>query len=187
VRQAYLSDRSLSAFYGVRQNRSGHARRTAGQLAAAIGVRKKNLVKTSFAREAVGDLFGEQAVLCGGLAMLIKTGFEILVEHGWRPENAYLEVAHQLDLIVALIKKHGLAGMFARISPAAQFGSLIAGPKIIDRSARERMEQVFVDVQSGSFADSLNSLSDKKLADLRTALKALTNPSLERAARKFSR
>jgi len=187
VRAAYVADRSLSAFYGVYQNRSGHASRAAGQLAAAIGVRKKNLVKTSFAREAVGDLFGEQAVLCGGLAMLIKTGFEILLERGWRPENAYLEVAYQLDLIVALIKKHGLAGMFTRISPAAQFGSLTAGPKIIDRSARARMEQVFADVQSGSFADKLNSMSDKKLAGLRKALNALTNPSLERAARKFSR
>jgi ketol-acid reductoisomerase len=187
VREAYLSDRSLSAFYGVYQNRSRHASKTAMDLAKAIGVRKKNLVRTSFAQESVGDLFGEQAVLCGGLAMLIKSGFETLLAHGWKAENAYLEVAYQLDLIVALIKKHGVAGMFARISPAAQYGSLLAGPKIIDRSTRTRMEKLFGEIQSGAFARKLGRLDDRAVSKLGKALKKLSHPKLERAARKFSR
>jgi len=187
VREAYLTDRSLSAFYGIFQNRSKQAANLARRLAAAIGVKRQNLVKTTFEREAVGDLFGEQAVLCGGLAMLIKHGFETLVDHGWKPENAYLEVAYQLDLIVALIKKHGVAGMLSRISPAARLGSVEAGPKIIDRSVRERMEEQFEHIRSGAFADQLEALDDRALASLKRALRKLTDPRLEKAASKFSR
>jgi len=187
VREAYLTDHSLSAFYGVYQNRSRRASNLAIELARAIGVRKKNLVLTNFAQESVGDLFGEQAVLCGGLAMLIKSGFETLLAHGWKAENAYLEVAYQLDLIVALIKKHGVAGMFARISPAAQYGSLLAGPKIIDRSTRTRMEKLFGEIQSGAFARKLGRLDDRAVSKLSQALKKLSHPKLERAARRFSR
>jgi ketol-acid reductoisomerase len=187
VREAYVTDRSLSAFYGVWQNRSKQAGHTARKLAAAIGVKRQNLIKTTFQREAVGDLFGEQAVLCGGLAMLIKHGFETLVDHGWKPDNAYLEVAYQLDLIVALIKKHGIAGMLLRVSPAARLGSLEAGPKIIDQSVRERMEEQFERINSGAFAAQLENLDDKALASLKRALSKLTDPRLEKAARKFSR
>jgi ketol-acid reductoisomerase len=187
VREEYLGNRSLSAFRGVAQNRSGKAAKTAAALAAGIGVRPKNLIKTSFAREAVGDLFGEQAVLCGGLAMLITSGFDTLVQHGWKPQNAWLEVAYQLDLIVALIKKHGITGMFERISPAARYGSLLAGPKIIDRSVRSRMELLFKEIASGAFARKLSLLDDKAIVKLGNELKKLSSPALERAARKFSR
>lgn len=186
VREAYMSDRSLSAFHGVFQNRSGQAARRAIELAKAIGVQKKNLIRTSFAQEAVGDLFGEQAVLCGGLSMLIKSGFETLLRHGWEAENAYLEVAYQLDLIVALIKKHGVAGMLSRISPAAQLGSVLAGAKIIDRSTRARMEKLFREIESGRFVRKLASIDDRAMAELGKRLKKLSHPALERAARKFS-
>ncbi|MEW5795885.1 MAG: ketol-acid reductoisomerase [Candidatus Zixiibacteriota bacterium] len=187
VREAFLADRSLSAFVGVHQNPSGKAAKTALELAQAIGIRRKNLVKTSFSKEAVGDLFGEQAVLCGGLAMLVKSGFETLRKHGWNAENAYLEVAYQLDLIVALIKTHGIAGMLSRISPAAQLGSLGAGPRIIDRGTRKRMERLFQEIQSGGFARKLAKLDNRMLALIRRKLANLTTPELERAARKFSR
>jgi ketol-acid reductoisomerase len=119
--------------------------------------------------------------------MLVKSGFETLLAHGWKAENAYLEVAYQLDLIVALIKKHGIAGMLGRISPAAQYGSLLAGPKIIDRSARARMEQLFREIQSGAFARKLGRLDDRAVLKLSQALKKLSHPELERAGRKFSR
>ena len=187
VREAYLTDRSLSAFYGVYQNRSRQAGHTARRLAVAIGVKRHNLVKTTFEREAVGDLFGEQAVLCGGLAMLIKHGFETLVDHGWNADNAYLEVAYQLDLIVSLIKQHGIAGMLSRISPAARLGSVEAGPKIVDQAVRARMEEQFELIRSGAFAAQLDTLDDRALASLKRALGKLTNPHLEKAARKFSR
>ncbi|MCP4684804.1 MAG: NAD(P)-binding domain-containing protein, partial [bacterium] len=93
VREEFLGGRSISAFYAVYRNHSRQARSTITQLAGAIGIRPGNLFKTTFEQEAVGDLFGEQAVLCGGLAMLIRSGFEVLVESGLKPENAYLEVA----------------------------------------------------------------------------------------------
>ena len=187
VREAYLTDRSLSAFYGVHQNRSGRAGYTARRLATALGVKRKNLLKTTFEQEAVGDLFGEQAVLCGGLAMLIKTGFDVLVDRGWKPENAYLEVAYQLDLIVGLIKQHGIGGMFSRISSAAQLGSFLAGPKLIDESVRTRMDELFEEISSGAFADQLRRLDKRAVSNLRQALKKLSDPRLEKAARKFAR
>ena len=96
-------------------------------------------------------------------------------------------MAYQLDLIVALIKKHGVTGMFERISPAARYGSLMAGPRIIDRSVRSRMEKLFVEIESGLFARKLARLDDKSIARLRKELKKLSSPALERAARRFSR
>jgi ketol-acid reductoisomerase len=187
VRDMYLADKSLSAFYAVYQNPTGEAIKTVKRLAKAVGVKQENLIKSTFHQESVGDLFGEQAVLCGGLAMLIKAGFEVLVSRGWNPENAYLEVAYQLDLIISLVKQHGIGGMFSRISPAAQFGSLGAGPKLIDRSVRKRMDELFDEIESGAFAKQLYSLDDKAVAGLSQALKKLSNPRLEKAARKFSK
>ncbi|HEX2897300.1 MAG TPA: ketol-acid reductoisomerase, partial [candidate division Zixibacteria bacterium] len=128
VREKYLQDKSLSAFYAVHQNHSGKALKKTLKLAAALGFEKHKLLKTTFEIETLGDLFGEQAVLCGGLSMLIKNGFETLIENGIPPKHAYLEVAFQLDQIIALIKKYGIEGMFQRISVAAQLGSSEAGP-----------------------------------------------------------
>jgi ketol-acid reductoisomerase len=185
VREGILSERSISCFYAVSQNPSQRAMRTAIALAAAVGIAKGNLLKTTFAAEAVGDIFGEQAVLCGGLAMLIKSGFETLVESGLKPENAWLEVAYQLDLIVDLIKRYGIEGMFSRISVTARYGSLTAGPKLIDQRAKTRMKQLLSDITSGRFAQRLNRLEDDDIVRLNRALKSLSNPKLEKAARKF--
>ena len=187
VREKYLADRSVSAFYAVYQNKSKKAASTVTALAKAVGFQKKRLVKTTFEREAVGDIFGEQAVLCGGLASLIKNGFEVLIENGLKPEDAYLEVAYQLDLIVELIKKYGIAGMFERISVTAQYGSLKAGPKIIDRGVKKRMQAVFEEIESGKFTSKLDQLGQKELSSLKNALKALSHPKLEKAAKKYSR
>jgi len=187
VREKYLSDRSVSAFYSVHQNRSRHAGRTLSELARAIGFRKQRLVKTTFRDEAIGDLFGEQTVLCGGLAMLIKTGFELLVERGIKPGDAYLEVAYQLDLIVSLIKKYGLAGMLNRISVAARYGSIRSGQKIIDSHTRSRMRRILADIESGRFAKRLGALEPAQVRALNKASLRLTTKELERAARKYSR
>jgi ketol-acid reductoisomerase len=187
VRREYLGERGVSAFYAVSQNYTGKAAQTGIALAKAIGVARKNLLKTTFEREAIGDLFGEQAVLCGGLAMLIKSGFEVLVDHGWKPDHAYLEVAHQLDLIVALIKKHGVAGMLARISVAAQYGSLLTGPEVIGDDSRAAMKLAFDRIQSGEFAAELANLDEADLPKLRRALGRLTDPRLERSALRFAK
>ena len=186
VREKYLGDRSLSAFYGVHRDVSGHARRDVIELAQAIGFDKKRLIATTFEDEAVGDLFGEQAVLCGGLAMLVKTGFEVLIEKGLPPENAYLEVAYQLDLIVEMIKKHGVAGMLERISVAARYGSVRSGPQIVDKAVKERMEKVYDRIRSGEFARQLGGLDKSDVAELKKAARALSHPLLEKAARKFA-
>jgi len=187
VREKYLSDRSVSAFYSIHQNRSRHAGRTLSELARAIGFRKQRLVRTTFRDEAIGDLFGEQAVLCGGLAMLIKTAFELLVERGIKPDNAYLEVAYQLDLIVSLIKKYGPAGMLNRISVAARYGSIRNGPKIIDSHTKVRMRRVLASIESGRFTNALVALKSSQARALKKNSLRLSNATLEKAARKYSR
>lgn len=187
VRERYLSKSSLSAFYAVYRANSGRALKTIFELARAVGIAKKRLILASFEAEAVGDLFGEQAVLCGGMATLIKSGFEVLVENGIPPENAYLEVAYQLDLIIDLIKQYGIEGMFKRISVAARYGSLLSGPKIIDKSVKERMSKVYREIQSGRFPQKLNRLENADILRINRELKSLSSPLLEAAVRKFSR
>jgi ketol-acid reductoisomerase len=187
VREKYLTDRSISAFFAVHQNRSRRGERTLVELAEGVGFAKRRLVKTTFRDEAVGDLFGEQAVLCGGLAMLIKTGHELLVERGIKPENAFLEVVYQLDLIVALIKKHGVAGMLNRISVAARYGSVRNGPRIIDSQTRQRMRKVLQEIESGQFVRSLAALTPSEARKLGKATLRLSNRNLENAARKYAR
>lgn len=187
VREKYLGDRSVSAFYAAEQDHSGHASSTCFALAESIGIDRTRLVATTFADEAIGDLFGEQAVLCGGLAMLIKSGFDVLVENGHKPEHAWLEVAYQLDLIVDLIKRYGIEGMFARISVAARLGSAEAGPAIVDQSVKQRMQDAYSRVTSGAFAKTLAELDDASLKRLTERLRGLTSPALERAARRVRR
>ena len=187
VREKYLSDRSISAFYAVHQNRSRRAASTAFEIAAAVGFAKKRLIKTTFEDEALGDIFGEQAVLCGGLAMLIKNGFEVLVENGLKPENAYLEVAFQMDLIIKLIKQYGIDGMLKRISLAARFGSITNGPRIIDSHVKKQMTRVFNDIKKGRFTKRLASLSETDIKSLDREAARLTDPRIEKNAKKFSR
>lgn len=186
VREKYLADRSLSAFYAVHQNHSGRAATVAAELARAMGFKKNRLVKTTFEKEAVGDLFGEQAVLCGGLSELVLGGFEVLVEKGLSPENAYLEVAYQLDLIISLIKRYGIRGMYDRISVTARYGSAMSGKKIIGESVKKSMLGLYDEIASGDFAKELNSLTDKDIARLNKLIKSFVNPAFDRAALKYS-
>lgn len=185
VREQYLGERSLSAFVAVHNNASGVAMSLARMLAEGIGIASSRLVETTFKDEAIGDLFGEQAVLCGGMSALITAGFETLVARGIPAENAYLEVVYQLDLIIALIKRYGIEGMLRRISVAARLGAVQTGPELIDGHVRETMQQVLKRVESGEFARELASLDDDALARLDESLGRLSNDKLEKAARKF--
>ncbi|UCG62515.1 MAG: ketol-acid reductoisomerase [Candidatus Zixiibacteriota bacterium] len=187
VREKYLTDRSLSAFYAVYQDGSGQARRKAFALAEAIGFRRSRLVPSSFEDEAIGDLFGEQAVLCGGLPELILNGFEVLVEKGLPPEQAYLEVAYQLDLIIHLIKQYGIEGMYKRISVTARYGSALAGRKIVDASVKNRMRLLYDQIKSGKFAGKLDRLLASDIRDIRRAIKKRVPASFEKSARKYSK
>ncbi len=187
VRQKYLTDRSLSGFYAASQDYSGRALKKASALGVAIGIRRDRLIKTTFEHEAIGDLFGEQAVLCGGLTELILNGFELLVKKGIPPENAYLEVAYQLDLIIHLIKTYGIEGMYDRISVTARYGSAKSGKKVIDKAVRKNMERLYEDIESGRFARRLNRLEPSDITQLRRLIKSRISPSFEKAALKHAK
>jgi len=183
VRQNFLAHNPYSAFYAVHQGSPKTGGLLLKRLAEGIGIPHSRLVKTTFADEAIGDLFGEQAVLCGGLARLVKLGFETLVEAGLPPENAYLEVAYQLDLIIALIKQHGLTGMFDRVSALARYGAAVNGPRIVTARVKQAMVKILADIESGRFisqADRAGARIDRK------QMAELTNRLFDKAAAKFS-
>lgn len=186
VREKFLSgEKSISAFYAINRNGSKQAKNRLFWVAEMLGFSSDRLLKTSFEHEAIGDIFGEQAVLCGGLAMLIKNGFEVLVEHGLKPEHAYLEVAYQLDLIISLIKEHGIEGMLKRISVTARLGAVQNGPKIIGPEVKTRMNRLFQEISSGKFPRQLANLGARELQELNASLHTLTDPRLEKVARKY--
>jgi ketol-acid reductoisomerase len=136
----------------VEQDSSGNAHDIGLSYASAIGGGRSGIIETSFREECETDLFGEQAVLCGGLTSLIRSGFETLVEAGYAPEMAYFECLHEVKLIVDLIYEGGIANMRYSISNTAEYGDLTRGPVIIDETVKERMKTILDDIQSGRFA-----------------------------------
>ncbi len=151
MRNLYLDGKGVPCFIAINQDTSGDAKNRALAYAKAIGCARAGAFETTFEHEAVGDLFGEQAVLCGGVPELLKVGFEVLVKAGLPPENAYLECVHQLDYIVNTVKAHGIAGMFDRISKTAEYGSYLSGKRVIDKQTKERMTKILKEIQDGSF------------------------------------
>ncbi|MBU0640544.1 MAG: ketol-acid reductoisomerase [Planctomycetes bacterium] len=152
VRSEYVAARGVAALIAVAQDTSGHARETALAWAAGIGAARAGIIETTFQDETETDLFGEQAVLCGGLTALIKAGFETLVEAGYPPELAYFECCHEVKLIADLIYESGLTAMRERISNTARFGDLTRGPRVIGPEARQAMRQLLEEIRSGQFA-----------------------------------
>jgi ketol-acid reductoisomerase len=152
MRRTFLEKRGVPCFIAVEQDYSGKAKKKALAYAKAIGCTKTGAVETTFKDESIGDLFGEQAVLCGGLTELLKAGFEVLVESGLSPENAYLECVHQLDHIVDTIKSHGIAGMFDRISKTAEYGSYRVANRIIGDRTKKEMKRILKEIEDGTFA-----------------------------------
>jgi ketol-acid reductoisomerase len=152
VRRIFTEGYGTPALIAVAQDASGHARELALAWAAGIGATRAGVLETTFAEETETDLFGEQAVLCGGVTELIRNGFETLVEAGYQPEIAYYECVHELKLIVDLIYEGGLKGMRYSISDTAEFGDLSRGPRVIDEHVRENMRKLLSDIREGSFA-----------------------------------
>ncbi len=152
LRRLYTEGKGMPALFAVGNDASGEARDLILSYARGIGCGRAGILETSFAEETETDLFGEQAVLCGGLTALLKAGFDTLVEAGYQPELAYYECVNELKLIVDLIYESGLAGMRYSISNTAEYGDYTAGPKLIDEEVRERMRRILVDIQSGKFA-----------------------------------
>ena len=152
VRRLYEEGQGIPALVAVHQNASGHSRDLALSYAKAIGATKAGVMETSFNEETETDLFGEQAVLCGGVTALIKAGFDTLVEAGYQPEMAYFECLHELKLIVDLIQEQGLSGMRDAISNTAEYGDLTRGPRIINDAVRQEMKVILKEIQRGEFA-----------------------------------
>ncbi len=151
VRSEFQKGGGVPCLMAVHQDGSGKARELALSYASAIGGGKSGIIETTFREECETDLFGEQAVLCGGLVELIKKGYETLVEAGYTPEMAYFECLHEVKLIVDLIYEGGIANMNYSISNTAEYGEYISGPKIIDDKTKDRMREVLKDIQSGKF------------------------------------
>ncbi|MFL6059463.1 MAG: ketol-acid reductoisomerase [Rubrobacteraceae bacterium] len=152
LRRLYVEGNGMPALFAVGNDASGEARDLILSYARGIGCGRAGILETTFAEETETDLFGEQAVLCGGLTALLKAGFDTLVEAGYQPELAYYECVNELKLIVDLIYEGGLAGMRYSISNTAEYGDYTAGPRLIDESVRERMRDILSDIQSGRFA-----------------------------------
>jgi len=152
VRQLYTEGSGVPAIVAVHQNASGKAKELALAYAKGIGCTRAGVIETTFAEETETDLFGEQAVLCGGVTSLIKAGFETLVDAGYQPEIAYFEVCHELKLIIDLIYQGGFDFMRRSVSDTAEYGDYTRGPRVINECVREEMEQVLAEIQDGSFA-----------------------------------
>jgi ketol-acid reductoisomerase len=170
VRRLFTEGYGTPALVAVAQDASGNAFQLALAYGAGIGAARAGMLETTFVEETESDLFGEQAVLCGGVTELIRLGFETLVEAGYQPEIAYYECLHELKLIVDLIYEGGLAGMRFSVSDTAEYGDLSRGPQVIDDHVRQNMRKLLSDIREGSFAqdwiDQMNT-GEPRLKELR--------------------
>ncbi|MCQ1999093.1 ketol-acid reductoisomerase [Arthrobacter zhaoxinii] len=152
VRREFEAGRGVPDLIAVEQNASGTAKELALSYAKAIGGTRAGVIETTFTEETETDLFGEQAVLCGGASQLIQYGFETLTEAGYQPEVAYFEVLHELKLIVDLMVEGGIAKQRWSVSDTAEYGDYVSGPRVIDEHVKENMKAVLADIQNGAFA-----------------------------------
>ena len=152
VRREFVRGRGAPGLIAIHQDATGHAKRTALAWAKGIGCTRAGVLETTFREETETDLFGEQAVLCGGTSALIRAGFDTLVRAGYPPELAYFECLHELKFLVDLIHEAGLAGMRRLISDTAKWGELTVGPKIVDQGVQKRMRVALREIRSGKFA-----------------------------------
>jgi ketol-acid reductoisomerase len=152
VRRQFVDGKGVPALIAVEQDASGGAKALALSYAAAIGGARAGVIETTFKEETETDLFGEQAVLCGGAAALVQTGFEVLTEAGYAPEIAYFECLHELKLIVDLMYEGGIANERFSISDTAEYGDLTRGPRVITSQTKEEMKKILGEIQDGTFA-----------------------------------
>jgi ketol-acid reductoisomerase len=187
VRREFLAGRGVPALIAVHQNPSRRARKIALAWAKAIGSTRAGVIGTTFREETETDLFGEQAVLCGGTTALIRAGFETLVNAGYAPELAYFECLHELKFIVDLVHEAGIAGMTELISDTAKWGEFVVGPKLIDSAVKERMAEALGEIRAGKFArEFIQEMASgrKRYAQL---LRAARHHPIEKVGRKLRR
>jgi ketol-acid reductoisomerase len=155
VRRQYVDGKGVPCLVAVEQDPTGEGLKLALSYAKGIGGTRAGVIKTTFTEETETDLFGEQAVLCGGTAALVQTGFEVLTEAGYAPEIAYFECLHELKLIVDLMYEGGISRMRYSVSDTAEFGDYTRGPRIIDARAKQEMKKILSEIQSGEFTREL--------------------------------
>ncbi|MBR3835014.1 MAG: ketol-acid reductoisomerase [Lachnospiraceae bacterium] len=182
VRSEYQAGKGVPCLIAVHQDASGQAQDKALAYALGIGGARAGVLETNFRTETETDLFGEQAVLCGGVCALMQCGFETLVEAGYDPRNAYFECIHEMKLIVDLIYQSGFAGMRYSISNTAEYGDYITGPKIITEDTKKAMKKVLKDIQDGTFAKDF--LLDMSPAGGQAHFKAMRKLGAEHPAEK---
>ncbi|MCQ9343398.1 ketol-acid reductoisomerase [Corynebacterium sp. 153RC1] len=185
VRRQFVDGKGVPALIAVAQDPSGNTKELCLSYAAAIGGARAGVIPTTFEAETVTDLFGEQAVLCGGTEELVKVGFEVLVEAGYEPEMAYFECLHELKLIVDLMFEGGIANMNYSVSDTAEFGGYLSGPRVIDADTKNRMKDILADIQDGTFTKRLVANvegGNKELEDLRASY---NNHQIEETGKKL--
>ena len=185
VRREYEIGRGVPCIYAVYQDKSGNAEALALAYAAGLGGARANIIKTTFKEETETDLFGEQAVLCGGASSLVQAGFETLVEAGYQPEIAYYEVLHELKLIVDLFYEGGITRMLEFISETAQYGDFVSGPRVIDASVKARMKDVLTDIQNGTFTRNWQAEYDAGLPNYRKFQQADKDHPIEKVGKEL--
>ena len=182
VRSEYLAGKGTPCLVAVQQDYTGKALDLALAYGLGIGGARAGLLETTYKTETETDLFGEQAVLCGGVTALMQAGFETLVEAGYDPRNAYFECIHEMKLIVDLIYQSGFAGMRYSISNTAEYGDYITGPKIITEDTKKAMKQILADIQDGTFASEF--LQEMSPAGRQVHFKAMRKLAAEHQSEK---
>jgi len=172
VRRQYEEGHGVPCLVAVHQDATGDALKLALAYASGIGGARAGVIETTFAEETETDLFGEQAVLCGGATELIVAGFETLVEAGYQPEVAYYEVMHELKLIVDLLHEGGLRKMHKFISDTAAYGDMVSGPRVVDENSRKQMQAVLNDIQDGTFARNWIAENEAGMPEFKRMMKA---------------
>ncbi|MDX1515823.1 MAG: ketol-acid reductoisomerase [Woeseiaceae bacterium] len=185
VRRQYEEGHGVPCLVAIHQDADGEALRLALAYAAGIGGARAGVIETTFAEETETDLFGEQAVLCGGATELIVAGFETLVEAGYQPEVAYYEVMHELKLIVDLLHEGGLAKMHKYISDTAAWGDMVSGPRVVDSSSRAAMKDILADIQNGTFAKNWIAENDAGMPKFKDMMQADLKHPIEKVGKEL--
>lgn len=185
VRRTFTEGGGVPDLVAIEQDASGNALKLALAYAKGIGGTRSGVIETTFREETETDLFGEQAVLCGGLTHLIQAGFETLVEAGYQPEMAYFECMHEMKLIVDLLYEGGMSRMRYSISNTAEYGDYVSGPRIIDKDVKNRMREVLDDIQSGKFARDFILEARAKYPQFLTTRRNQANHQIEKVGKEL--
>jgi len=180
VRRLYAEGKGMPALIAVAQDKSKTAKKTALAWAKGIGSTRAGVLQTTFKEETETDLFGEQAVLCGGASALVQAGFETLVEAGYQPEMAYFECLHEVKLIVDLMYEEGIAGMRYSISDTAEYGDVTRGPRVITPTTKKTMQKILKEIQTGKFAKEWVAESESGRANFNALRKAGREHAIEK-------